>query len=158
MMMAAVRGLTQKLVDTPGITKRGGNPFMEVAAREKSTGKKNSFTLGSDRLKAFSFFMRLLSSAQLCWVCFCWWCFCASCRKDLLEQLKRQMEEKCDALKLQLATKAAEAQFLRQSDHLALSGDAEQRQRHKEAMTAYRDENKRVRAPPLSHMHNVSSC
>lgn len=39
-----LRGLTQKLVDTPGITKRGGDPFMGVAAREKSTGKKNSFT------------------------------------------------------------------------------------------------------------------
>ncbi|XP_075883116.1 uncharacterized protein LOC142888567 [Nelusetta ayraudi] len=65
-------------------------------------------------------------------------------RKDLLEQLKRQMEEKCAVLKLQLATKAEEAQFLRESDRLALSGDREQRVRHKKAMTAYRDENKRL--------------
>lgn len=62
----------------------------------------------------------------------------------MLEQLKRQMEEKCAALKLQLATKAEEAQFLRESDRLALSGDREQRVRHKKAMTAYRDENKRL--------------
>lgn len=77
----------------------------------------------------------------------------------MLEQLKRQMEEKCAALKLQLATKAEEAQFLRESDRLALSGDREQRVRHKKAMTAYRDENKRVRAPPPphTHIHNASA-
>lgn len=79
----------------------------------------------------------------------------------MLEQLKRQMEEKCAALKLQLATKAEEAQFLRESDRLALSGDREQRVRHKKAMTAYRDENKRVRAPRTFIMHppaNAPAC
>lgn len=153
MMMTPVWWLTQKWVETPGITKRGGNPFTELPAREKSTGKKNSLTLTSDCLP---------SSAQLFWVwfCCCWLfsgVFCPSCRKDLLEQLKRQMEEKCAALKLQLATKAEEARFLRESDRLALSGDREQRVRHKKAMTAYRDENKRVRAPPHTHIHNASA-
>lgn len=68
-----------------------------------------------------------------------------SCRKELREQLKKQMEEKCAALKLQLASKVKDAEYLREADRLALSSDREQRIRHSKAMTAYRDENKRVR-------------
>lgn len=64
------------------------------------------------------------------------------------------MEEKCAALKLQLASKAKEAQFFQELDHLALSGDREQRMRHRKAMTAYRDENKRVR-PHACIMHSL---
>lgn len=67
-----------------------------------------------------------------------------SCRKELREQLKKQMEEKCIALKLQLASKVKEAEHNREVDHLALSSDREQRIQHSKAMTAYRDENKRV--------------
>lgn len=67
-----------------------------------------------------------------------------SCRKELREQLKRQIEEKCAAPKLQLASKVKEAECVREVDRLALSSDREQRIRHSKAMTAYRDENKRV--------------
>lgn len=62
------------------------------------------------------------------------------------EQLKRQMEEKCAALKLQLASKVKEAEYVREVDRLALSSDREQSIRHSKAMTAYRDENKRVQS------------
>nr|XP_046253364.1 uncharacterized protein D1044.6-like isoform X2 [Scatophagus argus] len=65
-------------------------------------------------------------------------------RKELREQLKRQMEDKCAALKLQLASKVQEAKYIQEVDHLALSTDREQRIRHIKAMTAYRDENKRL--------------
>ncbi|TKS77781.1 Methyl-CpG-binding domain protein 4 [Collichthys lucidus] len=65
-------------------------------------------------------------------------------RKELREQLKRQMEEKCVALKLQLACKVKEAEYVQKVDCLALSSDREQRIQHSKAMTAYRDENKRV--------------
>ncbi|XP_035512410.1 uncharacterized protein LOC118324270 isoform X2 [Morone saxatilis] len=65
-------------------------------------------------------------------------------RKELREQLKKQMEEKCVALKLQLASKVKEAEHIREVDHLALSSDREQRIQHSKAMTAYRDENKRL--------------
>jgi len=68
------------------------------------------------------------------------------CRKELREQLKRQMEEKCSALKLQLAGKAKEAEDLREVVCLALSSEREQRIQHSKAMTAYRDENKRVQS------------
>lgn len=62
------------------------------------------------------------------------------------EQLKRQIEEKCAAPKLQLASKVKEAEYVREVDRLALSSDREQRIRHSKAMTAYRDENKRVQS------------
>ncbi|XP_033483890.1 uncharacterized protein LOC117257719 [Epinephelus lanceolatus] len=65
-------------------------------------------------------------------------------RKELREQLKRQIEEKCAALKLQLASKEKEAEHLREVDRLALSSESELRIRHSKAMTAYRDENKRL--------------
>ncbi|XP_072223463.1 uncharacterized protein [Leuresthes tenuis] len=65
-------------------------------------------------------------------------------RKELRVQLKRQMEEKCSALKLQLAGKAKEAEDLREVVCLALSGEREQRLQHSKAMTAFRDENKRL--------------
>ena len=54
------------------------------------------------------------------------------------------MEEKCATLKLQLAGKAKEAEYVCEVDRLALSGDREQTIQHRKAMTAYRDENKRV--------------
>ncbi|XP_069579944.1 uncharacterized protein D1044.6-like [Brachyistius frenatus] len=65
-------------------------------------------------------------------------------RKELREQLNRQMEDKCAALKLQLAGKVKEAEQIREVDRLALSGEREQRIQHRTAMTAYRDENKRL--------------
>ncbi|XP_049436963.1 uncharacterized protein D1044.6-like [Epinephelus fuscoguttatus] len=65
-------------------------------------------------------------------------------RKELREQLKRQIEEKCAALKLQLASKEKEAEHLQEVDRLALSSESELRIRHSKAMTAYRDENKRL--------------
>ncbi|XP_078111459.1 uncharacterized protein LOC144521067 [Sander vitreus] len=65
-------------------------------------------------------------------------------RKELREQLKKQMEEKCTALKLQLASKVKEAEYLREVDHLALSSERDLRIQHSKAMTAYRDENKRL--------------
>lgn len=57
------------------------------------------------------------------------------------------MEEKCAELKRHLASKAKEAEFAREVDRHALSGDREQRIQHSKAMTVYRDENKRVSDP-----------
>ncbi|XP_029975569.1 trichohyalin-like [Salarias fasciatus] len=65
-------------------------------------------------------------------------------RKELREQLKRQIEEKCTALKQQLSTRVQEAEHLQEVDRLALSSEREQRIRHSKAMSAYRDENKRL--------------
>ncbi|KAI3356895.1 hypothetical protein L3Q82_003542 [Scortum barcoo] len=65
-------------------------------------------------------------------------------RKELREQLKRQIEEKCAELKRQLACKVKEAEHLQEVDRLAVSSDREQKIRHSKAMTAYRDENKRL--------------
>ncbi|XP_008286437.1 uncharacterized protein LOC103362980 isoform X4 [Stegastes partitus] len=65
-------------------------------------------------------------------------------RKELREHLKRQIEEKCAALKLQLSGKVKEAEYLREVDRLALSSEREQRIQHSRAMAAYRDENKRL--------------
>ncbi|XP_047448936.1 uncharacterized protein LOC125012812 isoform X2 [Mugil cephalus] len=65
-------------------------------------------------------------------------------RKELRDQLKRQMDEKCVTLKLQLACKAKDAEYVREVDRLALSSEREQRIQHSKAMTAYRDENKRL--------------
>ena len=45
---------------------------------------------------------------------------------------------------MQLASRAAEAEFLREVDHLALSNEREKRVHHSREMTQYRDENKRV--------------
>ncbi|XP_029993573.1 uncharacterized protein LOC115421787 isoform X1 [Sphaeramia orbicularis] len=65
-------------------------------------------------------------------------------RKELREHLKRQIEEKCVALKLQLASRTKEAEYLCEVDRLAITGEKEQRMQHRQAMTAYRDENKRL--------------
>ncbi|XP_059189071.1 uncharacterized protein LOC131971580 [Centropristis striata] len=65
-------------------------------------------------------------------------------RKELREQLKRQIEDKCVALKLQLAGKAKEAEYLQEVDRFDLSSEKELRIQHSKAMTAYRDENKRL--------------
>ncbi|XP_028309995.1 uncharacterized protein D1044.6-like isoform X2 [Gouania willdenowi] len=65
-------------------------------------------------------------------------------RKDVREQLKRQMEEKHAALKLQLESKEKEGEHLQELDRLALSSDREQRLQHSSAMMAYRDENKKL--------------
>lgn len=77
--------------------------------------------------------------------------FSLSSRKDLREQLMRQIEEKCVALKMQLSSKLKEAEYVCEVDRLALSSEREQRIQHSRAMTAYRDENKRVQ----SHTCNV---
>ncbi|XP_005448755.1 uncharacterized protein LOC102076950 isoform X1 [Oreochromis niloticus] len=71
-------------------------------------------------------------------------------RKELREQLKRQIEEKCAAIKLQLANKIKEAETLREADRLDLASEREQRIQHSKAMAVYRDENKRVQ--PLTYI------
>ncbi|XP_074500010.1 uncharacterized protein LOC141772662 [Sebastes fasciatus] len=65
-------------------------------------------------------------------------------RKELREQLKRQMEEKSVALRLQLAGKVKEAEYVREVDRLALFSERQLKIQHSKAMTAYRDENKRL--------------
>lgn len=62
------------------------------------------------------------------------------------EHLKRQIEEKYVPLKLQLASKAKEVEYQREVDRLALSSERAQRLQHSKAMSAYRDENKRVQS------------
>lgn len=115
------------------IIRYGENPSMEPAVREKSTGKivedtivlfilKNNNNCFWQR-KAALFYLR---------------------RKELREQLKRQIEEKCAAIKLQLANKIKEAETLREADRLDLASEREQRIQHSKAMAVYRDENKRV--------------
>lgn len=58
----------------------------------------------------------------------------------------RQIEEKCAALKMQLASKLKEAEYVCEVDRHALSSEREQRVQHSRAMTVYRDENKRVQS------------
>uniref|UniRef100_A0A665SWR1 Uncharacterized protein n=1 Tax=Echeneis naucrates TaxID=173247 RepID=A0A665SWR1_ECHNA len=65
-------------------------------------------------------------------------------RKELREQLKKQIEQKCESLKLQLASKAKETEYIQEVDRLSLSSERQQRIRHRKAMMAYRDENKRL--------------
>ncbi|KAM4610146.1 uncharacterized protein ACJ7VT_013451 [Polymixia lowei] len=65
-------------------------------------------------------------------------------RKELREHLKRQIEEKRAGLKLQLASKVQESEYLREVDRLAVSGEREERIQHSRAMTLYRDENKKL--------------
>ncbi|XP_055079189.1 uncharacterized protein LOC129456410 [Periophthalmus magnuspinnatus] len=65
-------------------------------------------------------------------------------RKDIRNHLKKQMEDKCVALKLQFTNRAKEAEYLCEMDRLALSKEKEQRILHRAAMTAFRDENKRL--------------
>ncbi|XP_061590800.1 uncharacterized protein LOC133456339 [Cololabis saira] len=63
-------------------------------------------------------------------------------KRALREDLKRQIDEKRVALKLQLANKTKEAEYLREVDCLALSSEREQWIRHRKGMTTYRDVNK----------------
>uniref|UniRef100_A0A1A7YU69 Uncharacterized protein n=1 Tax=Iconisemion striatum TaxID=60296 RepID=A0A1A7YU69_9TELE len=65
-------------------------------------------------------------------------------RKEIREQLKRQMEEKSAEVKLQRVSKSNDAEHLLEVDRLALSSERQQRIQHSKAMTAYRDENKRL--------------
>ncbi|KAK7884867.1 hypothetical protein WMY93_027990 [Mugilogobius chulae] len=65
-------------------------------------------------------------------------------RKDIRNHLKKQMEDKCVALKLQFTNRAKESEYLCEMDRLDLSKEKEQKILHREAMTAYRDENKRL--------------
>lgn len=134
-----------------GIIKCGENPFMEAAVKEKNTGKKYEHLHFHFQYCIYESFYPL----NLSWITLhaaykppevlvTKKSLCFSCRKELREQLKRQMEEKCVALKLQLASKVKEAENIREVDRLALSSEREQRIQHSKAMTAYRDENKRV--------------
>lgn len=67
------------------------------------------------------------------------------------DHLKKQMEEKCAELKRHLAIKAKEADFAREVDRLALSGDRDLRIQHSKSMRVYRDENKRVSDPCIHY-------
>lgn len=67
------------------------------------------------------------------------------------EHLKKQIEDKGVALKLQSADGAKETEFLCEVDRQALSSEREQRIQHRQAMTAYRDENKRVHSYTTHH-------
>ncbi|XP_061838278.1 uncharacterized protein [Nerophis lumbriciformis] len=81
-------------------------------------------------------------------------------RRELREQLKRQMEEKSVPLTLQLASKVKEAEYMREMDRLALSAERAQALQHRKAMSSYRDENKRLmeqrwRDRALTHSQEV---
>lgn len=65
-------------------------------------------------------------------------------RKDVREELKKQIEEKWASQRMLIASKAAEAEFLQQVDRLALCNEREQRVQHSREMRRYRDENKRL--------------
>ncbi|XP_053704373.1 uncharacterized protein LOC128749130 isoform X2 [Synchiropus splendidus] len=65
-------------------------------------------------------------------------------RKELREHLKKQMEEKCAAIKLQLTSRVKEAEHLREVDRLDLSSDRQQKVQRRGAMFIYRDENKKL--------------
>uniref|UniRef100_A0A1A8BE70 Uncharacterized protein n=2 Tax=Nothobranchius kadleci TaxID=1051664 RepID=A0A1A8BE70_NOTKA len=104
---------------------------MEPLQREKSTGK--AVTL---------FWSGLPPHLRDCFIC----------RKEIRKLLKRQMEEKSAQVKLQRISKANEAEHLLEVDRLALSSEKQQRIQHSKALTAYRDENKRVQ-PHIYIMH-----
>lgn len=106
---------------------------MEPAVREKSTGKivEDAIDLFISKNNNNCFWQRKAALFYLR-------------RKELREQLKRQIEEKCAAIKLQLANKIKEAETLREADRLDLASEREQRIQHSKAMAVYRDENKRV--------------
>lgn len=67
-----------------------------------------------------------------------------SCRKELREHLKRQMAEKCAEVKMHLTNRVKEADYLREVDRSDLSREKQRRVQHRKAMTAFRDENKKV--------------
>ena len=69
---------------------------------------------------------------------------CAFTRKEIREQLKRQIEEKGVGLRLQLASKVKEADYMREEDRRDVTRAREERIKHSRAMTLYRDENKKV--------------
>ncbi|KAK0151424.1 hypothetical protein N1851_007277 [Merluccius polli] len=66
------------------------------------------------------------------------------CRTEIREQLKRQIEEKRVGLRLQLARRAKESDYVREEDRLAVTRDREKCIQHSRAMTLYRDENKKL--------------
>lgn len=65
-------------------------------------------------------------------------------RKDLRDQLKRQIEDKVSSERMQLSSKVKEAEFLREVDRLALTTEREERIKHNKDMRLYRDENKKL--------------
>uniref|UniRef100_A0A8C6TJE1 Uncharacterized protein n=1 Tax=Neogobius melanostomus TaxID=47308 RepID=A0A8C6TJE1_9GOBI len=65
-------------------------------------------------------------------------------RKEIRDHLKKQIEEKCIALKLQFTNRAKDTEYLCEMDRQHLSKEKEQRILHRQAMTAYRDENKKL--------------
>ncbi|CAL8234711.1 unnamed protein product [Boreogadus saida] len=65
-------------------------------------------------------------------------------RKDIREQLKKQIEEKGVGLRLQLASKVKEADYMRDEECRAVTRDREECIKHSRAMTLYRDENKKL--------------
>lgn len=118
-----------------GFTKCGKNRSTEAAVKKKNTGKKKK------NLETKQTSSQSDDSTP-------------PGRKDLREQLKRQMEEKSVSLQLQLSGRVREAAFARQVDLTALSRDREHRVEHSKAMTVYRDVNKRVRTH-TQHTHNT---
>ena len=70
--------------------------------------------------------------------------YCPFTRKEIREQLKRQIEEKGVGLRLQLASKVKEADYMREEHHRTVTRDREERIKHSRAMMLYRDENKKV--------------
>lgn len=120
-----------------GFTKCGKSRSTEAAVKKKNTGKKKKKNLETKQTSSQSDDSTPPPG-----------------RKDLREQLKRQMEEKSVSLQLQLSGRVREAAFARQVDLTALSRDREHRVEHSKAMTVYRDVNKRVRTH-TQHTHNT---
>ena len=69
---------------------------------------------------------------------------CPFTRKEIREQLKKQIEEKGVRSRLQLASKVMEADYMRDEERRAVTRDREECIKHNRAMTLYRDENKKV--------------
>uniref|UniRef100_A0AAV2LWV9 Methyl-CpG-binding domain protein 4 n=1 Tax=Knipowitschia caucasica TaxID=637954 RepID=A0AAV2LWV9_KNICA len=65
-------------------------------------------------------------------------------RKEIRNHLKKQMEDKHVARRLQFTDRAKEAEYLSEKDRLDLFEEKEQKIQHRQAMTAFRDENKRL--------------
>lgn len=123
------------------VIKCGEAPFMGLQVREKSTGHDspppNEETIFVFIISNIISFIcnKKLSSRQLC---------CFSHRKEIREQLKGQMAEKCAELKMHLTNKVKEADNMREVDRCDLSRDRDRWIQHRKAMTVFRDENKRV--------------
>ncbi|KAL1021515.1 hypothetical protein UPYG_G00014240 [Umbra pygmaea] len=65
-------------------------------------------------------------------------------KSDVRQQLKRQMEEKREEHMHQLASRAEEAEFLQEVGRMALSRERQQMIQYRQAMSYYRDENKKL--------------